>query len=106
MKELPKSFNDLIHTSERPVLVDFYADWCGPCKMVSPIIQKLAKEFSGRMTTIKINTDRKQEIAIQYQIQGIPTIMFFYKGKTLFRLVGAQSYDVIKNHIVQNLPAV
>ena len=59
MKNLPNSFEELINTNELPVLVDFYADWCGPCKMVSPVIQRLAKEYRGRITTIKINTEKK-----------------------------------------------
>jgi len=59
MGSLPKSFNDLINTSNKPVLVDFYADWCAPCKMVSPIIQNLAKEYSGKIITVKINIDNE-----------------------------------------------
>ena len=103
MSTLPKSFNDLINTSKKPVLVDFYADWCGPCKIVSPIIQNLAKEYSGKIITVKINIDMKQQIASQFQIQSIPTIMMFYKGRALFRLVGARPYEIVKNNIDNNL---
>ena len=108
MGSLPKSFNDLISTANKPVLVDFYADWCAPCKMVSPIIQNLAKEYSGKIITVKINIDKKQQIASQFQVQSIPTIMMFYKGKTLFRLTGAQPYAIIHEILVfipRNSPA-
>ena len=56
---MPKSFDELIRKSNRPVLVDFWADWCGPCKMVSPIVEQLAKEYSGRLMTVKVNVDKK-----------------------------------------------
>ncbi|MEI6876542.1 MAG: thioredoxin domain-containing protein, partial [Spirochaetota bacterium] len=81
MKEeatLPPSFNELVRDSDKPVLVDFYADWCGPCKMVSPAIQRLAVENKERFLTVKIDTDKKQALARQYEITGIPTIMLFH----------------------------
>jgi len=100
---LPKSFNDLIRQSDLPVLVDFWAEWCGPCKMVSPTIQQIAGEFKGRLLTIKVNVDQKQNIAAQYQIQSIPTIMMFHKGKILMRLTGALPYETLKAEIQKNL---
>ncbi len=101
---LPPSFNDLVRESDRPVLVDFYADWCGPCKMVSPAIQRLAVENKGRLLTVKIDTDRKQDLARQYDITGIPTIMLFHKGKVLMRLSGAYPYEALKAEIEKALP--
>jgi len=103
-KALPPSFNDLIRDNDKPVLVDFYADWCGPCKMVSPAIQRLAAENKERFITVKINTDKKQELARQYEITGIPTIMLFHKGKVLMRLSGAHPYESLKAEIVKALP--
>lgn len=103
-KPQPKSFFDLIKTSKKPILVDFYADWCGPCKMVSPAIAKVAKEFSGKVITIKIDVDKAQAAAAKYQIQSIPTIMLFKNGKDVMRLTGAQPYDVIKAEVQKNLP--
>lgn len=99
----PKSFFDLVKTSKKPILVDFYADWCGPCKMVSPAIEKVAKDFSGKLMTIKINVDNKQHVAAEYQIQSIPTIMMFKGGESVMRLTGAQSYEVIKQEVQKNL---
>jgi len=103
-KVLPPSFNDLVRDSDLPVLVDFYADWCGPCKMVSPAIQRLATENKGRFVTVKINTDKKQGLARQYEITGIPTIMLFHKGKVLMRLSGAYPYESLKAEIGKALP--
>ena len=104
MAALPPSFEDLIKSSELPVLVDFYADWCGPCKMVSPVIAQLAKEYKGRIVTVKINTEKRQSIAAHYSIQSIPTIMLFHKGKQLMRLQGAHPYESLKNELDKSLP--
>jgi thioredoxin 1 len=101
---LPKSFFDLIQTSDKPVLVDFWAAWCGPCRMVSPTIEQIAREYGPRLLTIKINVDQKQEIAAQYQVQSIPTIMMFWKGAAVMRIVGAAAYDEIKRQIEANWP--
>lgn len=102
-KAQPKSFFELIKTSKKPILVDFYADWCGPCKMVTPAIEKVAKDFSGKLMTIKINVDKAQSAASKYQIQSIPTIMMFKNGESIMRLTGAQSYEIIKQEVQKNL---
>lgn len=102
-KNLPKSFNQLIQQSEIPVVVDFWADWCGPCKMVSPALEKLAQEFKGKLMVIKINVDKKPQISAQYQVQSIPTIMMFHKGDQKMRLVGALPYESIKQEVMKNL---
>ena len=102
-KKLPKSFFDLIQQSSVPVVVDFWAPWCGPCKMVSPALEQLAKEFKGKLIVVKVNVDEKQHIAGQYQIQSIPTIMMFFKGNTLMRLTGALPYESIKMEVEKRL---
>ncbi|MDA3956251.1 thioredoxin [Oceanispirochaeta sp.] len=104
MSDFPPNFEDLINTSDLPVLVDFYADWCGPCKMVSPIIAQLAKEYKGRIVAVKIDTEKKQSLAAGYSIQSIPTIMLFHKGKQLMRLQGAYPYESLKAELDKNLP--
>jgi len=102
-KNLPKSFFELIQQSDVPVVVDFWAPWCGPCKMVSPALEQLAREFKGKLIVIKINVDEKQHIAGHYQIQSIPTIMMFNKSKTLMRLTGALPFEAIKREVEKNL---
>ncbi len=85
------------------MVVDFWADWCGPCKMVSPALEKIARGFKGKLMVIKINVDNKPQIAAQYQIQSIPTIMMFFNGMPKMRLVGALPYETIKQEVLKNL---
>lgn len=100
---LPKSFEDLIQQSDLPVLVDFWAEWCGACRTVSPAIQKIAAEFKGRLLTVKVNVDQKQHVAGKYQITSIPTIMMFNKGQIHMRLTGALPYEALKAEIQKYL---
>ena len=100
---LPKSFDALINESEVPVLVDFWAEWCGACRMVSPAIQRIAKEFKGRLLTVKVNVDQKQHLAARYQTTSIPTIMMFHRGQTLMRLTGAYPYETLKAEVEKRL---
>jgi thioredoxin len=102
-QKLPKSFFDLINTSEKPVLVDFWAEWCGPCRMVSPAVEKIASEMKGKLLTIKVNVDKKQHVAGQYQINSIPTIMLFKNGEPIMRLTGAHPYESLKKEIEKAL---
>lgn len=103
--KLPKSFDHLIQQSEIPVVVDFWAEWCGPCRMVSPALEKIAREFKGKLLVIKVNVDQKPNIAAQYQVRSIPTIMMFHHGVPKMRLVGALPYDALKQEIIKNLYA-
>lgn len=93
---LPKTFEELIQTHEKPVLVDFWAEWCPPCKMLAPELEKLAKEWKEKVTIIKINTDEKQALANRYQISGIPTLILFKDGKEIKRTSGAMPVSALK----------
>ena len=78
---------DVLNASE-PVVVDFYADWCGPCRMMSPVVEQLAGEYAGKVTIGKLDVDVNQDIAIRYGVMGIPTLGLFREGKLVDRLVG------------------
>ena len=85
--------------SDKPVLVDFWAVWCGPCQMVAPIIEELAKEYAGKVKVRKLNTDENPEVAGRYQVMSIPTILFFKNGQVVEKLVGARPKRQFKEMI-------
>jgi len=101
---LPGSFFELIRVSDLPVLVDFWAEWCGPCRTVSPAIERIAREYAGRVLTVKVNVDHKPNVAQAYEVQGIPTIMLFWRGECHMRLTGAYPYEAILQNIQENWP--
>ncbi len=100
---MPKaSFSELIN-GETPVLVDFYADWCQPCHILSPIVKQVAKAYEGRLRVIKIDVDRNPAIAQQYGIRGIPTLILFKKGQPVWRQAGVVPENVIRQAVDQAL---
>lgn len=82
------SFEDLLSGSDLPVLVDFYATWCGPCKMMSSILEKVNAQLKGRLQVVKIDTDKYPQLASQYQIHALPTVVLFKNGQPLERIEG------------------
>ena len=92
-------FQDEVVKSATPVLVDFYADWCGPCKIMDPVIHQLSKEYDGKVKFVKIDTDDNQELAMQFGIMSIPTMMFFSKGKVEDIVIGAVPAAVLKTKV-------
>jgi thioredoxin 1 len=98
---MKSSFNTIINSSI-PVLVDFFADWCGPCKMLAPILIEVKKELGDTVKIVKIDVDKNQALAAKYQVKGVPTMLLFKEGKQLWRQSGVlQKNDiinVIKSH--------
>jgi thioredoxin len=85
-----RGFDRTVLQAEVPVLVDFWAPWCGPCHMVAPIVEQLAKQYDGRVRTVKVNVDNSPGVARRYGIQGIPTLALFQYGKEVKRFVGVR----------------
>ena len=93
------NFKQEVLESSIPVLVDFWASWCMPCRMLEPIIEKLAEENQGKLKVCKLNTDENQNISAQYGIQGIPTLIIFKEGKEVGRTVGVMSKEKLQEKL-------
>jgi len=93
------NFQDEVLKSEAPVMLDIWAPWCGPCRMLGPIVEELAEEFKGRVKVGKLNTDENQEVAATLRIAAIPTVLFFKKGKLVDRAVGVNPKDALRRQI-------
>jgi thioredoxin 1 len=96
------NFDEVVLKSDKPVLVDFWAEWCGPCRMITPIVKEMGEEYEGRAVMVKVDVDSNPEISARFAIRNIPTILFFKGGQTVDKQVGA----VPKKVLAQKLEAL
>lgn len=90
-----KNFEDVVINSTKPVLVDFYADWCGPCQMLAPVIDEIADELEGEAVVCKLNVDEARDLAMEFRVATIPTLMVFKNGEAVETVIGARPKDEI-----------
>jgi thioredoxin 1 len=93
------TFDEEIKSSDEPVLVDFWAEWCGPCKMIAPTLEEISKDFAGRLKVFKLNVDDAQSIASRFEVMSIPTLILFKDGEPRLRIVGAKG----KGQLIQEI---
>ncbi len=93
------NFDAEVLKSNVPVLVDFWAEWCGPCRMMNPIVEELASSYEGRLKVGKVNVDESPDLSARYGIQGVPSFLVFQKGELVKQMVGAQPADKLKNQL-------
>ena len=97
------NFDEIVIKSDKPVVVDFWAEWCGPCKMLTPVLDELATEFSGKAKIAKCNVDEAGELATEYRITSIPALIVFKGGKVVAQAVGARPKKEIQKLVSENL---
>ncbi len=100
------AFEEIVMKSDLPVIVDFWAPWCGPCKMVAPVLDKIAKEEAGNLVIAKVNTDENAEWATRFNVRGIPTMLFVSGGKIVHMQVGAMPEPMLRQVMKQFLEVV
>ncbi|POP51307.1 thioredoxin [Zhongshania marina] len=98
-----QNFNETVSNTKGPVLVDFWAEWCGPCKMMNPVLENLAGELDGSVAIAKLNVDESPDIAQRYNVRGIPTLLLFNNGELVAQRTGAASQQQVKAFIEQSL---
>ena len=98
------TFDELVAASDTPVVVDFWAEWCGPCKMIAPILSEIATEQTGKLTVAKLNVDENPELAMRFNVMSIPTLLVFNKGEVAKRLVGAKGKGALLQELQEFLP--
>ena len=101
-----EAFEKTVIQSTIPVIVDFWAPWCGPCKAIAPMLEKIAKDYAGKLIVAKVNTDENPEYAVKYGVQGIPTMLFVSGGKIVHRKVGSLPERMIREAVDQFLDVV
>ncbi len=104
MKDITKEqWEQEVINSDKPVFVDFWATWCGPCQMVSPIVEELAKEYEDKVNFVKVDVDQNKELASKYNILSIPTLAIFRNGQVVAQAAGAASKESIRTYINKNI---
>lgn len=98
-----QNFDEVISSSDKPVLVDFWASWCGPCRMMSPIVDDLADQMTSVLKVCKVNVEDNQDLAARFQVMSIPTLMLFKDGKAVHTVVGAVPRDRLVQELAQYL---
>ena len=98
-----KNFEQEVVKSNIPVLVDFWAEWCGPCRMIGPIVDELAKEYTGKIKVGKVNVDEAQSLAVRFNVMSIPTLIFFKNGEAVDQIIGAMPKEELAEKINENL---
>lgn len=94
-----QNFDQEVLKADLPVLVDFWAPWCGPCRMVAPIVEELAKKYQGKLKVVKLNTDENEEISVRYGIRSIPTLGIFKDGKVVDAVIGAVPQQYLESKL-------
>ncbi len=97
------SFDEEVLQSDKPVLVDFWAEWCGPCKALAPLIDELASEYDGKLKVGKVDTDANREVSVRFSVSAIPTVILFHKGQIVEKFIGLRGkkeYQTVLNNVV------
>ena len=101
-----ENYEDEVEHSKLPVVIDFYADWCGPCQMMVPVFESLSKEFKSKMSFLKLDTSEEEAVSMKFSVQGIPTLIFMNKGKEIGRHVGYAPEEMLKHKILDILKKI
>jgi thioredoxin 1 len=103
MEMTDSNFEQEVLSSDRPVLVDFWAEWCGPCKMIAPIVEELAHEYDGKLKVGKVDVDSNQQVSMQFGVRSIPTLLIFKSGKVVEQVIGAVPKRLLAEKIAKHL---